>query len=66
MSDTPLYLVPVRSREATDFARAWHRRHPPTAGQIFAVDADETGTLRAVAIVSWPVARRLDDGATSR
>ncbi|MFK0156543.1 XF1762 family protein [Streptomyces sp. NPDC090493] len=39
--------------------------HPPPAGQIFAVGAaDETGTLRAVAIVGRPVARHLDDGAT--
>ncbi|MFF0165458.1 hypothetical protein [Streptomyces prasinus] len=47
MSDTPLHLVPVRSREAKDFVRTWHRHHPPPAGQIFAVGAaDETGTLR--------------------
>ncbi|MEV6535126.1 hypothetical protein AB0M86_37025, partial [Streptomyces sp. NPDC051639] len=32
---------------------------------MFAVGAaDETGTLRAVAIVGRPVARHLDDGAT--
>ncbi|WP_413100249.1 XF1762 family protein [Streptomyces sp. Inha503] len=44
---------------------AWHRHHPPPPGQIFAVGAaDETGTLRAVAIVGRPVARHLDDCAT--
>ncbi|MGM9348206.1 XF1762 family protein [Streptomyces salinarius] len=65
MSDAPLHLVPVRSREAKDFVRTWHRHHPPPAGQIFAVGAaDERGTLRAVAIVGRPVARHLDDGAT--
>ncbi|MFD3522226.1 XF1762 family protein [Streptomyces sp. NPDC058653] len=65
MSDSLLHLVPVRSREAKDFVRAWHRHHPPPAGQIFAVGAaDETGTLHAVAIVGRPVARHLDDGAT--
>ncbi|MFE6417449.1 XF1762 family protein [Streptomyces rochei] len=65
MSDIPLHLVPVRSREAKDFVRTWHRHHPPPAGQIFAVGAaDERGTLRAVAIVGRPVARHLDDGAT--
>lgn len=65
MSDVRLRLVPVRSRQAKDFVRVWHRHHPPPAGQIFAVGAaDETGTLRAVAIVGRPVARHLDDGAT--
>ncbi|WP_372476957.1 XF1762 family protein [Streptomyces olivaceus] len=43
--------------------RTWHRHHPPPAGPIFAVGAaDETGILRAVAIVGRPVARHLDDG----
>ncbi|MFJ6574064.1 XF1762 family protein [Streptomyces sp. NPDC091292] len=65
MSNTPLHLVPVRSRQAKEFVRTWHRHHPPPAGQIFAVGAaDETGVLRAVAIVGRPVARHLDDGAT--
>lgn len=65
MSKAHLNVVPVRSREAKDFVRAWHRHHPPPAGQIFAVGAaDEMGTLRAVAIVGWPVARHLDDGTT--
>ncbi|MER5346744.1 hypothetical protein ABT030_41955 [Streptomyces mirabilis] len=53
MRDAPLHLVPVRSRQAKDFVRTWHRHHPPPAGQIFAVDAaDETGTLRAVSMVA--------------
>ncbi|MBZ3904414.1 hypothetical protein [Streptomyces griseiscabiei] len=43
MSDTPLHLVPVRSLQAKEFVRTWHRHHPPPAGQIFAVDAAETG-----------------------
>ncbi|MER7684453.1 XF1762 family protein [Streptomyces sp. NPDC097610] len=65
MSDALLHLVPVRSRQAKDFVRTWHRHHPPPAGQIFAVGAaDETGILRAVAIAGRPVARHLDDGAT--
>ncbi|MFG2471569.1 XF1762 family protein [Streptomyces canus] len=65
MSAVRLHLVPVRSREAKDFVRAWHRHHPTPAGQIFAVGAaDETGTLRAVASVGRPVARHLDDGTT--
>ncbi|WP_239157978.1 XF1762 family protein [Streptomyces sp. SID13726] len=65
MSDVRLHLVPVRSRDAKDFVRAWHRHHPPPAGQIFAVGAaDATGTLHAVAIIGRPVARHLDDDAT--
>ncbi|MFE4546657.1 XF1762 family protein [Streptomyces sp. NPDC056785] len=65
MSTTPLHLVPVCSRQAKEFVRTWHRHHPPPTGQIFAVGAaDETGVLRAVAIVGRPVARHLDDGAT--
>ncbi|MFF7415619.1 XF1762 family protein [Streptomyces lydicus] len=60
-----LHLVAVRSREAADFVRTWHRRHPPPAGQVFAVGVtNEDGILRAVAIVGRPVARHLDDGAT--
>ncbi|MFF7543427.1 XF1762 family protein [Streptomyces canus] len=65
MSAVRLHLVPVRSREAKDFVRAWHRHQPPPAGQIFTVGAaDEPGTLHAVAIVGRPVARHLDDGTT--
>ncbi|MFD4592880.1 XF1762 family protein [Streptomyces rubiginosohelvolus] len=63
--DVRLRLVPVRSRQAKEFVRTWHRHHPPPAGQIFAVGAaDDTGVLRAVAIVGRPVARHLDDGGT--
>ncbi|MFJ8532321.1 XF1762 family protein [Streptomyces sp. NPDC093591] len=65
MSRVRLHLVPVRSREAKEFVRLWHRHHPPPVGQIFAVGAaDEDDTLRAVAVVGRPVARHLDDGAT--
>ncbi len=65
MSGARLHLVPVRSREAKDLVRAWHRHHPPPPGQVFAVGAaDDTGVLRAVAIVGRPVARLLDDGTT--
>ncbi|WP_433549105.1 XF1762 family protein [Streptomyces sp. CA-294286] len=65
MSNSRLHLVPVRSREAKEFVRTWHRHHPPPVGQIFAVGAaDDAGTLRAVAVVGRPVARHLDDGTT--
>ncbi|MFD7013902.1 XF1762 family protein [Streptomyces sp. NPDC059928] len=65
MSGVRLHLVPVRSRDAKEFVRLWHRHHPPPAGQIFSVGAaDEDGVLRAVAVVGRPVARHLDDGST--
>ncbi|MEU7646341.1 hypothetical protein [Streptomyces huasconensis] len=59
MNEVRLHLVPVRSREAKEFVRTWHRHHAPLAGQIFAAGAaDETGTLRAVAIVGGPASLR--------
>ncbi|MFK4222247.1 XF1762 family protein [Streptomyces sp. NPDC019890] len=65
MSESRLHLVPVRSREAKEFVRTWRRHPPPPAGRTFAVGAaDESGVLRAVAIVGQPVALHLDDGAT--
>ncbi|MFF1272374.1 XF1762 family protein [Streptomyces marokkonensis] len=65
MSESRLHLVPVRSREAKEFVRLWHRHHTPPAGQIFSLGAaDEAGILRAVAVVGRPVARHLDDGTT--
>ncbi|MEU5086634.1 XF1762 family protein [Streptomyces sp. NPDC021356] len=65
MSESRLHLVPVRSRDAKEFVRLWHRHHPPPAGQIFSLGAaDEANILRAVAMVGRPVARHLDDGTT--
>ncbi|KUL53167.1 hypothetical protein [Streptomyces sp. NRRL S-1521] len=37
MSDAPLHLVPVRSRQTKEFMRTWYRHHPPPAARIFAV-----------------------------
>ncbi|MFD8254960.1 XF1762 family protein [Streptomyces werraensis] len=60
-----LHLVPVRFRDAAAFVAMWHRHHQPPAGMVFAVGAaDDTGVLRAVAIVGRPVARHLDNGQT--
>ncbi|MFF4760366.1 XF1762 family protein [Streptomyces sp. NPDC001292] len=65
MSESRLHLVPVRSRDAKELVRLWHRHHPPPAGQIFFLSAaDEANILRAVAVVGRPVARHLDDGTT--
>ncbi|MFD8816907.1 hypothetical protein ACFV23_36825, partial [Streptomyces sp. NPDC059627] len=47
MSEAPLHLVPVRSRQAKEFVGTWHRHHPPPARQIFAVGAaDVQQTVR--------------------
>ncbi|BAC74886.1 hypothetical protein AQJ43_18880 [Streptomyces avermitilis] len=58
MNESRPHLVPVRSRDAEDFVRLRHRHHPPPAGQVFSVGAaDDTGILRAVAVVGRPVAQ---------
>ncbi|WP_431040033.1 XF1762 family protein [Streptomyces sp. P9-1] len=60
-----LHLVPVRFRDAAAYVAMWHRHHPPPVGMVFAVGAaDDTGTLRGVAIVGRPVARLYDNGQT--
>ncbi|MDT9685026.1 hypothetical protein RND61_23630 [Streptomyces sp. TRM76323] len=68
MNRTHLHLVPVRSRQAKDFVRAWHRHHPPPAGQVFSVGvADESGPSgysaciqrRQLTMASWDTATPL-------
>jgi hypothetical protein len=60
-----LVIVPVTFREAAAFVARHHRHHRPARGQVFALAvADEAGTIRGVAIVGRPVARRLQDGWT--
>jgi hypothetical protein len=60
-----LHLVPIRFRDAAAFVAMWHRHHQPPPGMVFAVGvADDTGTLRGVAIVGRPVARHFDNGQT--
>lgn len=58
-----LRIVPCDLTTANDFVRRLHRHARPTVGHRFSVGvADDAGTLRGVAIVGRPVARRLDDG----
>jgi len=53
----------MKHADANEFVRRLHRHSRPTLGAIFCVGvADES--VRGVAIVGRPVARRLDDGAT--
>ena len=58
-----LRIVPTDLKTANEFVRKLHRHSRPVVGHRFAVGvADETGTLRGVAIVGRPVAPRLDNG----
>jgi len=60
-----LAVHPLNLDEANAFVAAHHRHHKPVPGAKFAVGvADGEGTVRGVAIVGRPVARRLQDGYT--
>jgi hypothetical protein len=64
--DGRLSLVPISIRDATAFVARTHRHHDPPRGAIFAVAvADESGTIRGVAMVGRPVARNAADGWTA-
>lgn len=60
-----LEIVPLNLKEANAFVAKFHRHHKPTVGHKFSLGvADESGTVRGVAIVGRPVARHLDNGWT--
>jgi len=60
-----LEIVPLNLDEANVYVAKFHRHHKPTVGHKFSLGvADETGTVRGVAIVGRPVARHLDNGWT--
>lgn len=59
-----LDLIPMNLDEANAFVAAHHRHHKPVVGYKFAMGVAEGETVRGVAIVGRPVARRLDDGWT--
>ena len=60
-----LAIVPTSFEEACEFVQRYHRHHRPPRGHKFSIAvADESGTVRGVAIVGRPVARRLQDGWT--
>lgn len=60
-----LTIVPCDWPSANAFVKQHHRHHQPVPGAKFALAvADETGTVRGVAIVGRPVARLQDDGWT--
>ena len=65
MSQSRLQVVPCHLDEAKAFVAQHHRHHQPPVGHKFSLAvADESGTVRGVAIVGRPVARKLQDGWT--
>ncbi len=60
-----LSIVPVDLYEANHFVAEHHRHHQPVVGHKFSIAvADENEKIRGVAIISRPVARRMDNGWT--
>ena len=59
-----LFAIPMKLSEAIQFVRNFHRHNKPPAGGLFAVGVSDGEKCIGVAIVSRPVARMLDDGAT--
>jgi len=51
-------------KEAIEFVANFHRHNKPPAGGLFAVGVSDGSELVGVAIVSRPVSRMLDNGAT--
>ena len=59
-----LSAIPMKLKEAIEFVGNFHRHNKAPAGGLFAVGCSDGAQLVGVAIVSRPVARQLDDGAT--
>jgi hypothetical protein len=60
-----LVITPINFDEANAFVAAHHRHHRPVVGAKFCIAvSDGNSSVRGVAIVGRPVARRLDDGWT--
>lgn len=60
-----LAAVPLDLTEARAFVASHHRHNGAPAGGKFAVGCSDGARLVGVAIVSRPVGRHLDDGATA-
>lgn len=60
-----LALVPVFRDTALAFLAAHHRHHGRPQGYLFAIGVAAEGGLVGVAMVSRPVAHRLQDGETA-
>jgi hypothetical protein len=59
-----LVITPINFDEANAFVAAHHRHHRPVVGAKFCIAVSDGNSVRGVAIVGRPVARRLDDGWT--
>ena len=59
-----LELTPITLAEANEFVLQHHRNHAPVVGHKFSIAVSEGDTVRGVAIIGRPVARRLDNGWT--
>ena len=61
-----LKVIPLSFREANEFVLNFHRHNKPMkAGGKFCIGASDGHNLVGVAMVSNPIARRLDDGFTA-
>jgi len=60
-----LYATPIKLADAQAYIAKHHRHHNPSIRSVFNIAVcDETGKIRGVAMVGWPVARGLADGFT--
>ncbi len=59
-----LQLQPITFREARAFISEVHRHHPPPAGHLFSIAANDGEKVVGVAMIGRPVARHLQDGWT--
>ena len=53
-------IVPLDLKEANEVISRWHRHHKPAVGQKFAVGVMDGERICGAAIVSRPVARKID------
>lgn len=60
-----LEVTPISLRDARAYVAENHRHHRAPQGGIFAVAVSEGDTVRGVAIVGRPVARKASDGWTA-
>lgn len=60
-----LFIAPVSNEAAKNYVESFHRHHVSSVQARFSIAAlDESGLVRAVAMVGRPVARVLDNGWT--
>ena len=60
-----LRIVPISLEEANAFVMEYHRHHDPVTGHKFSIAvADDSQSVRGVAIIGRPVSRIMDDGWT--